>query len=122
MALLRLVHLGKFNRVDLAYLVPGHSYMAPDRKFGNVSKAKSLWANILSPDDLEAVIQGAREHERTKKKGKEVKHKGPFKTRRITYNDVVNVENLMQSKSKNRHILIRKTKDKIFQKSINNHG
>ena len=80
MVLLRLIHLGKFTRIELAYLVPGHSYMAPDRKFGNVSKAKSLKANILSPDDFDAVIQGAREHEKKKNKGKQVKHKGPFKT------------------------------------------
>ena len=40
MALLRMVHLGLFSRIELIYLVPGHSYMAPDRKFGNVATAK----------------------------------------------------------------------------------
>ena len=84
MALLRLIHLGKFTRIELAYLVPGHLYMAPDRKFGNVSTANKLKANILSPDDLEAVDQGARVHEKIKKNGKQVKHKGPFKTHLIT--------------------------------------
>ena len=119
MALLRLIHLGKFSRIELVYLVPGHSYMATDRKFGNVATAKKHKANILSPDDLEAVVQSARVYEKTKKKGKQAKLKAkePFKTHRITYKDVLHVETLTQTNSKTRHILIRKTKDKIFQKA-----
>merc|ERR1712240_232622 len=36
---------------------------------------------------------------------------------RITYNDVLHVETLTQINPKTRHVLIRKTKDKIFQKA-----
>ena len=41
LALLRLVHLKQFHRVELAFLVPGHLYMPCDRKFGNISKELS---------------------------------------------------------------------------------
>ena len=38
LALLRLVHLELFHRIELAFLVPGHSYMDCDRKFGQISR------------------------------------------------------------------------------------
>ena len=119
MALLRLVHLGRFSRIELVYLVPGHSYMAPDRKFGNVASAKKNRANILSPDDLEAVVRGARVYEKSMKKGMKstIQAKEPYKTHRIRYNDVLHVETLTQTNINTRHVLMRKTKEKEFQKA-----
>ena len=119
MALLRMVHLGLFSRIELIYLVPGHSYMAPDRKFGNVATAKKKRVNILSPDDLEAVVRGARVYEKSTKKGRKSKTqaKETYKTHRIKYNDVLHVETLTQTDINTRHVLMRKTKEKEFQKA-----
>ena len=119
MALLRMVHLGYFSRIELIYLVPGHSYMAPDRKFGNVANAKKKRAYILSPDDLEAVVKGARVFERSTKRGRKSKTqaKETYKTHRIRYNDVLHVETLTQTNIDTRHVLMRKTKEKEFQKA-----
>ena len=119
MALLRMVYLGLFSRIELIYLVPGHSYMAPDRKFGNVATAKKKRANILSPDDLEAVVKGARVFERSTKRGRKSKTQATetYKTHRIRYNDVLHVETLTQTNINTRHVLMRKTKEKEFQKA-----
>ena len=119
MALLRMIHLGYFSRIELIYLVPGHSYMAPDRKFGNVATAKKKRAYILSPDDLEAVVKGSRVFERSTKRGRKSKTqaKETYKTHRIRYNDVLHVETLTQTDIDTRHVLMRKTKDKEFQKA-----
>ena len=38
MLLLRLVHAGHFQRIELCYLVSGHSYMACDRAFGVIER------------------------------------------------------------------------------------
>ena len=57
LALLRLVHLGEFDRVELAYLVSGHSYMDCDRKFGNISQELSKYETIASPALLEEYIK-----------------------------------------------------------------
>ena len=52
LALLRLVHQELFKRIELAFLVPGHTYMACDRKFGHISKQLKKQAVIGSPEDL----------------------------------------------------------------------
>ena len=119
MALLRMVHLGYFSRIELIYLVPGHSYMAPDRKFGNVASAKKKRATILSPDDLETIVKNARVFERSTKRGRKSKTqaKETYKTHRIKYNDVLHVETLTQTDINTRHVLMRKTKEKEFQKA-----
>merc|ERR1712240_70166 len=119
MALLRMVHLGLFSRIELIYLVPSHSYMAPDRKFSNVATAKKKRANILSPDDLEAGVKNARVYERLTKRGRisKILAKEAYKTHRIRYNDVLHVETLTQTNINTRHVLMRKAKDKVFQKA-----
>ena len=56
LALLRLVHQNLFHRIELVYLVPGHSYMPCDRKFGNVSLNLQNIHFIASPDVLISLL------------------------------------------------------------------
>ena len=60
LALLWLVHLGEFDRVELAYLVSGHSYMPCDRKFGNIAQDLSKYESIASPALLEEYIRASQ--------------------------------------------------------------
>ena len=48
-ALLREVHKKNFDRIELCYLVPGHSYMPCDRSFGNIEKFLRKMENVMSP-------------------------------------------------------------------------
>ena len=57
LALLRLVHLQVFHRIELAFLVPGHSYMDCDRKFGTISRDLASYEVIPSPSKLKEYIQ-----------------------------------------------------------------
>ena len=57
LALLRLVHLEIFHRIELAFLVPGHSYMDCDRKFGQISRTLATYDSIPSPAHLQEYIQ-----------------------------------------------------------------
>ena len=52
LALLRLVHLDLFDRIELAFLVPGHTYMPCDRKFGSVARHLKRIDEISSPTAL----------------------------------------------------------------------
>ena len=52
MALLRLVHLDYFKRIEMAFLVPGHTYMTCDRKFGHISRELQKQDMIGGPDHL----------------------------------------------------------------------
>ena len=55
--MLRLVHLEKLDRIELAFLVPGHSYLPCDRKFGNISKRLKKSYTISSPSALISLIR-----------------------------------------------------------------
>ena len=57
LALLRLIHLQVFHRIELAFLVPGHSYMDCDRKFGQISRTLATYDSIPSPAHLREYIQ-----------------------------------------------------------------
>ena len=46
----------KFERISLKYAPPGHTYMAPDRAFGNVSKQLKKKEVIGDPKELMQVI------------------------------------------------------------------
>merc|ERR1711954_515668 len=74
---------------------------------------------MLSPNDLEAVVKNARVYERSTKRGRKSKilAKETYKTHRIRYNDVLHVETLTQTNINTRHVLMRKTKEKVFQKA-----
>ena len=56
LALLRLIHLQVFHRIELAFLVPGHSYMDCDRKFGQISRNLATYDSIPSPAHLREYI------------------------------------------------------------------
>ena len=56
LALLRLIHLKVFHRIELAFLVPGHSYMDCDKKFGAISKDLANNEVIPSPSKLKEYI------------------------------------------------------------------
>ena len=58
-------------------------------------------------------------YEKSTKKGRKSKilAKEQYKTLKKTYEDVLHVETLTQTNTKTRHVLIRKTKDKVFQKA-----
>ena len=56
LALLRLIHLQVFHRIELAFLVPGHSYMDCDRKFGQISRNLATYDSIPSPAHLQEYI------------------------------------------------------------------
>ena len=57
--------------------------------------------------------------ERSTKRGRKSKTqaKETYKTHRIRYNDVLHVETLTQTNINTRHVLMRKTKEKEFQKA-----
>ena len=46
-----------FHRIELAFLVPGHSYMDCDRKFGQISRKLATYDSIPSPARLKEYIQ-----------------------------------------------------------------
>ena len=48
-ALLRLVHQGKLDRIEQCFLVPGHSYNACDREFGAIEKHYKTKAQMQTP-------------------------------------------------------------------------
>ena len=48
---LRLLHARKLFHIEHVYLVPGHSYMACDRAFGNIERHLRRVPNLYTPDD-----------------------------------------------------------------------
>ena len=60
LALLRLVHLNIFHRIELAFLVPGHSYMPCDTGFGKIERNISKSQEIASPKLFGEKIANAR--------------------------------------------------------------
>ena len=104
LALLRDVHQEKFDRIELCYLVPGHSYNACDREFGFIEKDYKTRAQILTPGRYIDAI----EHCRT-----------AFKT--IVYQmqreDFLNIEIFATKNIETRWAHIRQQENKAFQKA-----
>ena len=101
LALLREIHLKNFERIELCYLVPGHSYMACDRSFGHVAKNLEAQTSIMSPDIYCSYIASARttkDYPLYCMKGEE-------------FMDI----DIFSIKGKDRVILRRAVKDKAFQ-------
>ena len=105
LALLRLVHLQLFNRIELAFLVPGHSYMPCDQMFGAISKKLAMYQEIASPDRLVELIRNARTD----------KGKGKFQVKKLERSDFLNIDVLNSTEKEHRVAYIRPTKGKIFQ-------
>ena len=59
LTLLRLLHQGKFFRIEHYFLVPGHSYMSCDRQFGNIILELRKRDNIETMDDYIRIIKTA---------------------------------------------------------------
>ena len=104
LALLRLVHLNLFHRIELAYLVPGHSYMQCDQQFGIISNKLKKYQEIASPDRLMDLIKNARNGP-----------KGNFKVHKLERSEILNIDVLNTTEKEERVAYIRPTKGKIYQ-------
>lgn len=104
LALLRLVHQGVFDRIELFFLVPGHTYMDCDRKFGHISKSLKNIQTIGSPDRLVMYIRRAQ-----------TPHLNVVKIRR---DEIVNVSVLTTKKNEDRVALIRRSGNAFQQASV----
>ena len=104
LALLRLVHLNLFHRIELAFLVPGHSYMPCDQNFGIISNKLKKYQEIASPDRLVDLIKNARNDK-----------KGQFQVKKLERSDFLNIDVLNSTAKEQRVAYIRPTKGKIFQ-------
>ena len=60
LALLQEIHLKHFDRIELCYLVAGHSFSACDRAFGNIDGYLKKYSDILSPQSYCSKIQHSR--------------------------------------------------------------
>ena len=115
LALLRLVHQGAFNRIELAFLVPGHSYMPCDREFGAISNNLKNFEQIASPDVLVQMIRTSRE-------------KSDLNVTKISRDEIFNLDVFTEKDKDSRIALIRSEKGKAFstssiivlKKSVNN--
>ena len=101
LALLRLVHLEKFHRIELAYMVPGHSYLPCDRRFAHIIKHVNNKKMVGSPDHLKELINKC-----TSKK---------YSVEKLTREDIKNIDVLVTKCPKDRVALIRSTMGKQFQ-------
>ena len=63
LALLRLIHMGYFNRIELAFMLPGHSYLPCDQHFGVITRNLNKESIIASPESLKELMATARKKE-----------------------------------------------------------
>ena len=104
LALLMNIHKKKFDRIELGFLVPGHSYSACDRKFGTIESHYRKNECILSTEEYEKNIRIALN------KNDHVVH--------MKRENFLNIEVfLSKENSANRLAYIRPTTGKIFQKA-----
>ena len=100
-ALLMNIHKRHFDRIELGFLVPGHSYNHCDRKFGNIGTVYSQHNYIPSPYSY-------RKYMKQGLTGKDFLY-------HMERHDFLNIEVLLDKPTRLAHI--RPTKDRIFQKS-----
>ena len=55
-----LIQCGILSVVVLEFMVPGHSYMPCDRKFGELENKFNTKDNIYTPEEYRAIIDGTR--------------------------------------------------------------
>ena len=101
LALLRLVHLNIFHRIELAFLVPGHSYMPCDTGFGKIERNISKSQEIASPKLFGEKIANAR--------------KKPFPFYHMTREDFLDIDIFTGKKNGKRLAHIRLTSGKVFK-------
>ena len=107
LALLKLVHENIFERIELCFLLPGHSYSACDRAFGCVETRIKKCMEISSPMGNYERIKNSR--------GSNHPGLGPFPLYHMEREDFLNIEIFAKNKQENRLAYIRPTKDKVFQ-------
>ena len=115
LAMLRLVHQGVFNRIELAFLVPGHSYMPCDREFGAISNQLKKFERIASPDILVRLIKTSRQQTE-------------LNVTQLSRDEIYNLDVFTEKDKDKRVALIRSEKGKAFstasiivmKKSLNN--
>ena len=89
------------DRIELAFLVPGHSYLPCDRKFGNISKKLAKSQTIASPASLIALIKG-------RSSGREA-----FNVTEMQREDIFNLDVFTETSTDQRVVKIR-SQDKAF--------
>ena len=104
LALLRLVHLDLFDRIELAFLVPGHTYMPCDRKFGSVARHLKRIDEIASPTALIHRLVHAE--------------KEPLNVQRLEKKEIYNINVLANKKVQKRVVLVRKHGNSFQKASV----
>ena len=104
LALLRLVHLHLFDRIELAFLVPGHTYMPCDRKFGSVARHLKRIDEIASPTALIHRLVHAE--------------KEPLNVQRLEKKEIYNINVLANKKVQKRVVLVRKHGNSFQKASV----
>ena len=104
LALLRLVHQKKFDRIELIYLVPGHSYNACDREFGAIEIHYKNQAMMETP------LRFIDEMVNYRKRRKPIVY-------HMQREDFLNIEIFASKKQESRLALIRAPENKAFQKA-----
>ena len=105
LALLMHVHKGLFERVELSYLVPGHSYNSCDRAFGHIqTQYKKIFA-IHTPEEYVDIIKNSN------------KKQGEIPVYRMQKEDFINIEIFVTRKASTRLAHIKATTEKMFQRA-----
>ena len=104
LALLRLVHLQEFDRIELAFLVPGHTYMPCDRKFGSVSRHLKRIDSISTPDALIHHLKHAEQD--------------PLNVQRLEKKEIYNINVLTRKGVEKRCALIRRHGNSFQKASV----
>ena len=97
LALMRLVHLGKLDRIELAFMVPGHSYLPCDQGFGTIANKLKKIDTIPSQAQLMKHMREARSK--------------PFKVYNLERNEIFNLDVFTEKDLEKRVALIRTIKD-----------
>lgn len=56
---LRMIHTRALDRIEIVFMVPGHSYLPCDRAFGHIEKKIRRQQNIYSPEKYVNIIENA---------------------------------------------------------------
>ena len=105
LTLLMHVHKDMFERVELSYLVPGHSYNACDRAFGHIQTQYQKDFAIHTPDEYCNIMKISN------------KKQGEIPVYRMKKEDFLNIEVFVTKKKSTRMAHIKATTGKVFQRA-----
>ena len=97
LALMRLVHLGMLDRIELAFMVSGHSYLPCDQGFATISNKLKKIETIPSQAQLMNHMREARNK--------------PYKVYNLERNEIFNLDVFTEKDKDKRVALIRTIKD-----------